>query len=778
MLGREPVRMELERVGAYLSGQVVLVTGAGGSIGSELCRQIARVGAAPARAGRPRRGQPVRDHARARGGAPRPHGRSRARRLPGRGADARGAHASTGRRSSSTRPPTSTSTMMELNPVEAIRNNALATRLVARIAGEAAGGDVRARLDRQGGQAGDRDGRLEGAGRVGGRGRAALRYPHTRYATVRFGNVLGSSGSVVPIFRRQIAAGGPVTVTDARMTRYFMTIPEAVQLIIRAGSLSEGSGEVFVLEMGEPVKIVDLAETMIRLSGLEPERDIAIEIVGARPGREAPRGPVQPLRATRSRRRPRRSSAPSASSSTPQWVERDLRRDQPAGARGGRRRAGRARVEAVRRASVQGRVGSRSGVGSARDPFGSAWPPDVDWRLRVMASLPFALSVHHFISSVGADAGFASLIGLALLILLYFAQARETATLRSRADEAGFRVQELETQLADLADQVAALPAEISVRATSPRVAAAQAGIAQRAVAGVGTDRADGLPSPARGARRHGRARAGRGYPSDPDARAAGRGAGARHGARWRTQRHDSRAGGGIGWHHGSAPSQSRRRSAPGPVSRPNRVGPPAGRAVIRIVPGGQPRPTGGQRRVGGAAEFRPQRVRRCRSRPAPEALPHRADDPGVLVAPDRGGGGRRGRARADQGRAARHKPRSSVASTLTSHRTLPKAHSAREALRRDRVGAQRDRPRTGWLSPSRQAAGRRLPEGRGRQRHRPDADDDRRGVPAPANRTDAAGHGASPSSSKRARYRPVDSATQQVACPASPAGVHLAGRT
>src|SRR5205085_8908825 len=100
----------------------------------------------------------------------------------------------------------------------------------------------------------------------------------------RFGNVLASSGSVVPIFRRQIAAGGPVTVTDPRMRRYFMTIPEAVQLIIRAGSLSEGSGQVFVLEMGDPIKIIDLAETMIRLSGLEPDRDIAVEIVGARPG--------------------------------------------------------------------------------------------------------------------------------------------------------------------------------------------------------------------------------------------------------------------------------------------------------------------------------------------------------------------------------------------------------------------------------------------------------------------------------------------------------------
>jgi len=117
---------------------------------------------------------------------------------------------------------------------------------------------------------------------------AASRYPQTRYATVRFGNVLGSSGSVVPIFRRQIAAGGPVTITDPRMTRYFMTIPEAVQLIIRAGSLSQdgaaAGAELFVLEMGEAVGIVDLAETMIRLSGLEPERDIAIEIVGRRPG--------------------------------------------------------------------------------------------------------------------------------------------------------------------------------------------------------------------------------------------------------------------------------------------------------------------------------------------------------------------------------------------------------------------------------------------------------------------------------------------------------------
>jgi FlaA1/EpsC-like NDP-sugar epimerase len=282
VLGREPVLMELERVGAYLAGQVVMITGAGGSIGGELCRQIARVG--------PRRLVLV-DHAEdnlfeiLRELEEERHVHTalpvladckeeeRMREVFAEHRPAAVFHAAAYKHV----------VMMERNPVEAVANNALATRRVAQIAGEnGVGVFVLVSTDKA-----VKPATVMGASKALAEWAveaAAIKHPGTTYATVRFGNVLASSGSVVPIFRRQIAAGGPVTITDPRMARYFMTIPEAVQLIIRAGSLGEASGEVFVLEMGEPVKIIDLAEQMIRLSGLEPERDIAIEVVGARPG--------------------------------------------------------------------------------------------------------------------------------------------------------------------------------------------------------------------------------------------------------------------------------------------------------------------------------------------------------------------------------------------------------------------------------------------------------------------------------------------------------------
>ena len=173
--------------------------------------------------------------------------------------------------------------LMESNPLEAVRNNAIATRITAETA-------AASRVERfvlvstdkavnpqtvMGASKAMAEWIVEAAGQ---------RHPHTRFVSVRFGNVLASSGSVVPIFRGQIERGGPVTVTHPEMTRYFMTIPEAVQLVIRAGDIGSGKGEVFVLDMGDPVRIVDLAHNMIRLAGYEPETDVAIEFTGPRPG--------------------------------------------------------------------------------------------------------------------------------------------------------------------------------------------------------------------------------------------------------------------------------------------------------------------------------------------------------------------------------------------------------------------------------------------------------------------------------------------------------------
>jgi FlaA1/EpsC-like NDP-sugar epimerase len=328
VLGREPVLMELDSVGAYLAGETVLVTGAGGSIGAELCRQIAHVG--------PRR-IVLLDHAEDNLFAIQRELQDERHVSPAALAAvlADCKEEERMREVCSEHRPTVVFHaaaykhvgLMEENPVEAVRNNAIATRVVAHVAGDlGARRFVLVSTDKavapatvMGASKALAEIALEGA---------AARYPDTDYRSVRFGNVLGSSGSVVPIFRRQIARGGPVTVTDERMTRYFMTIPEAVQLIIRAGSLVSDprqpdprprqpdprqprpgpeydraevdrselgeshllaqslapTAEVLVLDMGDPVRIVELARAMIELSGLDPARDIDIEIVGRRPG--------------------------------------------------------------------------------------------------------------------------------------------------------------------------------------------------------------------------------------------------------------------------------------------------------------------------------------------------------------------------------------------------------------------------------------------------------------------------------------------------------------
>jgi FlaA1/EpsC-like NDP-sugar epimerase len=283
VLGRAAVHTDLHRVGRYLQDAVVLVTGAGGSIGSELCRQISRAG--------PRR-LVLLDHAEDNMFhilreleedlhvpqsvlAPVLADCKEEERMREVLTEERPSivfHAAAYKHVG----------LMERNPVEAVRNNAIGTRVVATVAGQLSlDAFVLVSTDKAVMPA-----TVMGASKALAEcaiDAAQRRFPATRYMAVRFGNVLGSSGSVVPIFRRQIEAGGPVTVTDPEMTRYFMTIPEAVALVIRAGSLGEG-GEVFVLDMGEPVSIMDLATKMIELSGLEPGRDIAIQVIGRRPG--------------------------------------------------------------------------------------------------------------------------------------------------------------------------------------------------------------------------------------------------------------------------------------------------------------------------------------------------------------------------------------------------------------------------------------------------------------------------------------------------------------
>jgi FlaA1/EpsC-like NDP-sugar epimerase len=282
VLGREPVDVDLPSIAAYVRDATVLVTGAGGSIGAELCRQIARIGCKRLilvdQAETPLF-EIERELVSERGFAPSVPvladvgNRAKMRHVFERYTPAVVFHAAAYKHVP----------LMEANPLESVRNNTLATRVIAEVATEfRAERFVLVSTDK-----------AVNPKTVMGQSKAlcewiveaygARRDIATRFVAVRFGNVLGSSGSVIPIFRRQIERGGPVTVTHPEMTRFFMTIPEAVSLIVQAGSIGR-SGQVFVLDMGEAVSIVDLARNMIRLSGKEPDRDVAIEFVGVRPG--------------------------------------------------------------------------------------------------------------------------------------------------------------------------------------------------------------------------------------------------------------------------------------------------------------------------------------------------------------------------------------------------------------------------------------------------------------------------------------------------------------
>ncbi|PAE96548.1 polysaccharide biosynthesis protein [Shouchella clausii] len=279
LLGREPVELDIDGIAKYISGETVLVTGAGGSIGSEICRQVARF-------------------------SPKQlillgHGENSIytiemelrRTIPDLSIDTEIAdiqdrdkmyaimqkrrpyvifHAAAHKHVP----------LMERNPEEAVKNNIIGTKNVAEAA-DMAGVNTFVMISS--------DKAVNPTSVMGATKRIAeMVIQHmdmiseTRFVAVRFGNVLGSRGSVIPLFKEQIKNGGPITVTHPDMERYFMTIPEASRLVLQAGSLAKG-GEVFVLDMGKPVKIVDLAKNLIRLSGYS-EEDIGIKFTGMRPG--------------------------------------------------------------------------------------------------------------------------------------------------------------------------------------------------------------------------------------------------------------------------------------------------------------------------------------------------------------------------------------------------------------------------------------------------------------------------------------------------------------
>ena len=278
LLGRTPVHLDQERISAKVSGRVILVTGAAGSIGSEICRQIARFNPAAIV------GFEIAE-------SPLFHLQMElAREFP-----AVPFHAEIGSIQNAARlaevferhHPSAVYhaaaykhvPLMESHLFEAVENNVFGTLNVA----EQARAHGVAELVMISSDKAVRPANVMGATkRLSEILVRALRPSDGRYVSVRFGNVLGSNGSVVPIFKDQIARGGPVTVTDPEMKRYFMTIPEACQLVLQASTMGR-AGEIFVLDMGQPVKIVELARNLILLSGLRPDKDIAIHFTGSRP---------------------------------------------------------------------------------------------------------------------------------------------------------------------------------------------------------------------------------------------------------------------------------------------------------------------------------------------------------------------------------------------------------------------------------------------------------------------------------------------------------------
>lgn len=282
LLGREKVELETEEIKHALEDQLVLVTGAGGSIGSELCRQIATYH--PRRLLLVERSEPQLfqiEQELIRMGFGRPliplvadiGDEDRMRQIFATYRPQVVFHAAAHKHVP----------MMEHQPGEAIKNNSLGSAHLADLALEF-GVDRFIMISS--------DKAINPTNVMGATKRLAELYVQalaaanpgrTRFMAVRFGNVLGSSGSVIPVFQRQIAAGGPVKVTHPDMTRFFMTIPEASMLVLQSATQGRG-GEIFVLDMGKPVKIVDLARQMIELSGLKPEVDIQIEFIGMRPG--------------------------------------------------------------------------------------------------------------------------------------------------------------------------------------------------------------------------------------------------------------------------------------------------------------------------------------------------------------------------------------------------------------------------------------------------------------------------------------------------------------